>query len=513
MSDSTESIPQFSEDQAAAYEAFVEIFANAGVELREGQQPNRRRRRGGTQIVAVLGKAGSGKTFFLAELVRALVGAGVKPVSDGESAAKADGSRTLAILAPTNKAASVLRNHGVPATTVHRIMYTPEYDLEYEKITQWLEGKEKTRPTTRLIGESTLKRVQTFYQVSPSVPAAFAAAGVSTADFITGWAPRNDPLDIGFVDEASMLDSRQLDDLKQVFSTIVLFGDPAQLAPVSQEKSMVFDSSELMQTFLLSRIHRQASDNPILDLAHDLLDPESDFQSFLNKLRYLAARDDRIHFSSRVNAELMARSPVLCWRNSSRIRLLDAFRRAHKAPPDALLPGEPLICDGIEISRKARNQRLDLETKGVIKGAQAVFLGRSQRRGHSRLHMMGAPDPVISVPTIIKIEFPGEAEPFMESSASTGGIFLHGAACTIHKSQGSQWPAVQIFGPDLTAASRSGMVEADLPLWKRLAYVAVTRAERQVVWVHKSSLALPKRPLDPSDLDSQMQLGMDDGGG
>ena len=33
--------------------------------------------------------------------------------------------RTLAILAPTNKAASVLRQHGVEATTLHRIIYTP----------------------------------------------------------------------------------------------------------------------------------------------------------------------------------------------------------------------------------------------------------------------------------------------------------------------------------------------------------------------------------------------------
>ena len=97
---------------------------------------------------------------------------------DSESTSKSDRSRTLAVLAPTNKAASVLRNRGIPATTIHRIMYTPEYDPEYERITAWLEGKEK-RPKTALVGDSILKRVQAFYQVSPSVPAAFAAAGIS----------------------------------------------------------------------------------------------------------------------------------------------------------------------------------------------------------------------------------------------------------------------------------------------------------------------------------------------
>ncbi len=500
--------PQFSRDQSAAYQAFVEIFSDAGIDLEKRRQSVKRKRKSSSQVVAVLGKAGSGKTFFLAELVRTLVSAGVKAVSGNEPTSKSDGRRTLAVLAPTNKAASVLRNRGVPATTIHRIMYTPEYDPEYDKIKEWLEGKEK-RPTTSLVSDSILKRVLAFYQVSPSVPAAFAAAGISTAEFIKGWALRDEPLDIGFVDEASMLDGRQLDDLKKIFSTIVLFGDPAQLAPVGEGKSMVFDSPDLMRTFLLSRIHRQESDNPILDLAHNLLDPQSDFQSFISKIRQLSTRDDRVQFSRRVDSELMARSPVLCWRNSSRIRLLDAFRRGHKAPQDALLPGEPLICDGLEISRKHRKERLDLETRGVIKGAQAVFLGRSARPGFSRLYMVGAPEPVIAVPTIIKIEFPGETEPFMESSARMGGVFLHGAACTIHKSQGSQWPAVQIFGPDLTAASRSGMIEAELPLWKRLAYVAVTRAEERLVWVHNAALALPGRPLDTSDLDIQASLGLE----
>ena len=49
--------------------------------------------------------------------------------------------RTLAILAPTNKAASVLRLRGVPATTIHRILYTPVYDPQYEKIAEWLAGQ------------------------------------------------------------------------------------------------------------------------------------------------------------------------------------------------------------------------------------------------------------------------------------------------------------------------------------------------------------------------------------
>ena len=41
-----------------------------------------------------------------------------------------------------------------------------------------------------------------------------------------------------------------------------------------------------------------------------------------------------------------------------------------------------------------------------------------------------------------------------------GAVFLHGAAVTIHKAQGSQWPEVQVFAPDLWAAAQSGRSEA-----------------------------------------------------
>jgi exodeoxyribonuclease-5 len=71
---------------------------------------------------------------------------------------------------------------------------------------------------------------------------------------------------------------------------------------------------------------------------------------------------------------------------------------------------------------------------------------------------------------------------------------------TIHKAQGSQWPDVQVFAPDLYAAAQSGRLEAGLPLWKRLAYVAITRAETRLLWVTRYRLARPESPLGTDDL-------------
>ncbi|MGB7316779.1 MAG: AAA family ATPase, partial [Planktotalea sp.] len=425
-----------SDDQASAFDAVTEMLRQAGIDLEDSLlMPPRSKEQ---SVMALIGKAGSGKTLLLAELYKALEEAGVEIVSgDFESRKKKD-RRTLAILAPTNKAASVLRMRGVPATTIHRILYTPVYDPEYEKVAEWLAGNGE-RPSIEGLTDIALDRAFEFYQGNKSIPGALATAGLRGSDFITGWKRREDPLDIGFVDESSMLDDKQFNDLKEIFPTLVLFGDPAQLAPVNQSGAMVFDGLTGPRKLELSRIHRQEADNPILDLAHALADPVLQFQDFEKMIEEAAQKDDRVVWGQRVEVDLMARSPVLVWRNATRIRLINAFRSVHGAPEDALLEGEPLICDGIELPLKHRKKRLDLEARGLIKGAQVIYLGMGRKPGFSRLHVMGAEDPQVSAASIVKIEKPDEEEPFIPFAARMGATFLHGAAVTIHKAQGSQW--------------------------------------------------------------------------
>jgi len=454
---------------------------------------------GKTRVMAVVGKAGSGKTLLLAELVRALQGAGADVISGDWEGRRRKDRRTVAVLAPTNKAASVLRTRGVPATTIHRILYTPVYDPEFEKVAEWLAGNGE-RPEIEALTDAAMDRAKAVYEVHKSVPAALASAGLRGSDFITGWKRREDPLDIGLVDESSMLDDRQFDDLREIFPFLLLFGDPAQLAPVNQSGQMVFDKIDAANRLDLARIHRQEADNPILDLAHALADPDLSFERFERMVEAAAARDGRVVIAPRVDSDLMARSPVLVWRNATRIRLITAFRAAHGAPEDALIPGEPLICDGIELPLKHRKRRIDLEARGLIKGAPVIYLGPGSRPGFSRLHVMGAETPRFSAASIVKIEKPDEEEPFIPYAARMGAAFLHGAAVTIHKAQGSQWPEVQVFAPDLYAASRAGRMEAGQALWKRLAYVAITRAEERLIWVTRYALAKPKQALGIADL-------------
>ena len=488
---------QFSEDQAQAWDSIADLLAANGVNLTDALLTPPMGDI--SAVMAVIGKAGSGKTLLLAELTKALKEAGVSIVSgDWEGKRKKD-RRTLAVLAPTNKAAAVLRNRGVPATTIHRILYTPVYDPEYERIAEWLAG-EGTRPEIEGLTDVALDRAWASYQINTSVPAALAAAGLRGSDFITGWKRREDPLDIGFIDESSMLDQKALDDLKEIFPTLVLFGDPAQLPPVQGTGGMVFEKLPEKDRLILNRIHRQEAGNPILDLAHALADPSVDFYKFERLVAEAAEKDPRVVLAQRVESDLMARSPVLVWRNATRIRLIHAFRGAYGAPEDALIPGEPLICDGIELPMKHRKKRLDLEARGLIKGAQVIYRGPGSKPGFSKLWVMGAEEPQLSAASIVKIEKEGEEEPFIPYAARMGAAFLHGAAVTIHKAQGSQWDTVQVFAPDIEVAAKMGRSESGQPLWKRLAYVAITRAERELRWVVRNRLARPSRPLGVDDL-------------
>ncbi len=499
-------IGAYSDDQDSAFTRACAFIARSGLTL-EGVPTDALGSREEIdndlgRVFAILGKAGSGKTRLLADLGKLLSEADVEQIS-ADHDIKRSGRSTFAIVAPTNKAASVLRNRGVEATTIHRIIYTPVYDPEYEKIAEWLQDDGKgERPEHLSLVEGALDRALMFFKETKSIPAALASAGLRGSEFITGWTRRDDSIDIGLVDESSMLDDKQLEDLRRVFKTLILFGDPAQLAPVGQSDSMAFDSIPEEGKAYLHQVHRQAQGNPIIELAYAIADPSLDFEGFERLIREVAERDDRVVIAPRANPELMALSPMLVWRNATRIRLIWAFRKAYDIAETALVKGEPLICDGAEIPMKQRKKRIALEQAGLVKGAQVFYMGAGRKPGFARLYVAGAEDPQLSVASIIQIERGDDAEPIIPLAARMGAVFLHGAACTIHKAQGSQWPSVQVFAPDLYAAARSNRIENGIPLWKRLAYVAITRAQDRLFWVTRYAMSRPEAEIDPKRLIS-----------
>ena len=140
------------------------------------------------------------------------------------------------------------------------------------------------------------------------------------------------------------------------------------------------------------RVHRQAADSPILDLADALADPDLGFEAFERMVEKAAARDARVVVSPRVDAGAMARAPVLVWRNATRVRLIHAFRAAHGAPEDALVPGRaadlrrhraaaqaPQEADGPRGARADQGGAGDLPRAERAAGLRAAL--RRRRRG------------------------------------------------------------------------------------------------------------------------------------
>ncbi|RUZ94077.1 ATP-binding protein, partial [Mesorhizobium sp. M7A.F.Ca.CA.002.05.1.1] len=127
------------------------------------------------------------------------------------------------------KAAQVLRSKGaVNARTIHSLIYRPKGE---ESVSDEVTGKTSMSPTFSLNRQSPITRAK-----------------------------------LVVIDECSMVDEQLGRDLMSFGTPILVLGDPGQLPPISG--GGFFTDHE--PDFLLTEIHRQARDNPILRLALDV---------------------------------------------------------------------------------------------------------------------------------------------------------------------------------------------------------------------------------------------------
>ncbi len=165
---------------------------------------------GSPQIFRLFGYAGTGKTTLARHF-----------------AEHVDGSVQFAAF--TGKAAQVLRAKGATnARTIHSLIYRPRGE---EAIADETTGKTSMSPTFSLNRQSPVARAKLIV-----------------------------------VDECSMVDEQLGRDLLTFGTPVLVLGDPAQLPPISGGGFF----TEHEPDFLLTEIHRQARDNPIIRLALDV---------------------------------------------------------------------------------------------------------------------------------------------------------------------------------------------------------------------------------------------------
>lgn len=218
------------------------------------------------------GYAGTGKTTLISSFVTEMERLGFK----------------VAVMAPTGKAANVLCNKGVSATTIHRRLY------------ELVEDK----------------------------PVTFRLREHIEVDFFV-------------IDESSMLSEELVADIESFGKPTLFIGDPAQLEPVGKDAKLMVNPD-----FTLKQIHRTAEGSPIIQFATKLrtsvIHPHSYFTTFVadqgvntSSLRYHNQRDLR-------RSEWLAFDQIIVGTNKTRNLYNQTFKKNQNDYRPVI--GDKLIC-------------------------------------------------------------------------------------------------------------------------------------------------------------------------
>ena len=261
--------------------------------------------------------------------------------------------------------------------------------------------------------------------------------------------------DLVIIDECSMIGEEMGGDLLSFGKKILVIGDPAQLPPI---KGAGF-FTEQEPDFMLTEVHRQARDNPIIALSMRIREGEKLEPQDSGLCRIITQADI-------TPEEILGCDQVLVGLNRTRHRYNGRIRELLERPPLVPVRGDKLIC--------LRNDR----KKGIYNGS--MWKANSVRNGKRGEHLFNvtihALDNDSEADRSVKVReefFAGtEADlPWQEKRGTQE--FTFGYAITCHKSQGSQWDNVIVF-------NESGAFRDDAKRWL---YTAATRAAEKLTVV------------------------------
>jgi exodeoxyribonuclease-5 len=255
------------------------------------------------------------------------------------------------------------------------------------------------------------------------------------------------------IDECSMVDPELGRDLMSFGVPLLVLGDPAQLPPI--QGGGFFTDAE--PDAMLTEVHRQACDNPIIRLSIDVREGRELEPGAYGETQII--RRDELDRQRVVEAD-----QVLVGRNTTRraynMRMRERCGFAG-APPAA---GDKLVC--------LRNNK----RKGLFNGALwSVKETPSTRRDIIRMRIQ--PDDGFAgkgLKVSVRPEcFTGGIESIEWPLRKRCDEFDYGYVLTVHKAQGSQWDDVVLFDESsLFAESR-----------QRWLYTGITRAAQRLTVV------------------------------
>ena len=225
------------------------------------------------------------------------------------------------------------------------------------------------------------------------------------------------------VDECSMVDEDLGRDLLGFGTPVLVLGDPAQLPPVKGAGYFTEHPADAM----LTEIHRQAKDDPIIALSALVREGGALSPGTYGESRVVSKRE--------IDAErILAADQVLVGMNKSRRAYTGRIRnlRGFRDPMPAV--GEPLVC--------LRNDK----TKGLLNGGIFnVKALRGEEEGRLAMDVAAEGERGATRVSVPREFFEGREEDLPYSVRRKGDEFDYGYVLTVHKAQGSQWDDVVLF--------------------------------------------------------------------
>lgn len=318
----------------------------------------------------------------------------------------------------TGKAAQVLRSKGASnAKTIHSLIYRPRGE---EAVEDEETGKTSIAPMFSLNRQSPIAKAS-----------------------------------LVIVDECSMVDEELGRDLMSFGTPILVLGDPGQLPPVSGGGFF----TEHEPDYLLTDIHRQARDNPIIDLAMRVREGID--------IGYGDWGTARVITKSDVSTDLVLDADqVLLGINRTRRRYNQRLRELKGFDAKYPQAGDKLVC--------LRND----PAKGLLNGSLWQVMTSSRETVKPGINLIVKPEDDDMNRGAAKIKLLKQAfeEPDAEVPWQTRrryDDFDYGYALTVHKAQGSQWDRIVLF--DESYAFRDSR--------ERWLYTAITRAAEELTIV------------------------------
>ena len=355
-------------------------------------------KQGYPQVFRLFGYAGTGKTTLARYLAEGV---------DGD----------VLFAAFTGKAAMVLRSRGAKkASTIHSLIYRPR-------------GEELVEDEDT--GKAAMTPLFTLNRQSPVASAALVV-----------------------IDECSMVDEALGQDLLSFGTPVLVLGDPGQLPPVSGGGFFTDHEPDV----LLETIHRQARDNPIIDLAQMVREGET-----LPYGEY--GSSSVIHRRDVDQAEVLNAEQVLVGTNKTRRRYNQRLRDLKEFQGPLPAAGDKLVA--------LRND----PAKGLLNGSLwQVTSAPNSAKPFMNLLISSEDDGMERMSAKIRVlkaafENPEEEVPWQMKRRYDD--FDYGYALTVHKAQGSQWDNVYLFDESWAFREHS----------QRWLYTAITRAADKITIV------------------------------